>query len=500
MKTYTKPILMAVAMLSMIGCDKSDADGRFNDNPRSEIGTPQEGSLVTAKQVKWNFDNADDWVNASQDENANISQTSLESNTQAEDGKVVKIYTEANTQQRKKLKTKKQYGAGLYTWRTYISDLGATERVSIGSWLWNSDKHELDFEVGSGTAKERETLGVTDDEVIAYITCQDNPFVQQKVKIKKNTWHTFKIDLQLVDNKYFATWIIDDVKCAAQQLTYGQEHPFYIFCSTENLKFIGDNWPYQENYGLWDYVTYTPYSYSIAPVEPSTQTNPIDETPEPDKGEAKRWDFNTFPNDWGKWTNVGADGSAFSKLDNGKLILTTNSYCNVSKAYYKPQVGYGKYTCSIRLPEVNESAKIQMGMILYFYTDTPKTIERLFQMVARYGKDEDRTRLGAKQGEMLLFIASAEPGLSSYKQVLQPNKDYKFTIELKKAGNKYVAVYYLDDKPIQTLKTNFGEDDFKFELGISAESNRGDWLPGNQLKDPTKKYNATFNFIEYTAY
>ena len=52
MKTYTKPILMAVAMLSMIGCDKSDADGRFSDNPRSEIGTPQEGSLVTAKQVE----------------------------------------------------------------------------------------------------------------------------------------------------------------------------------------------------------------------------------------------------------------------------------------------------------------------------------------------------------------------------------------------------------------------------------------------------------------
>ena len=87
--------------------------------------------------------------------------------------------------------------------------------------------------------------------------------------------------MQLIGDKYFATWIIDEVKCAAQQLNYGQEHPFHIFCSTENLKFIGDNWPYQENYGLWDYVTYTPYSYSIAPVEPSTQTNPIDETLNP---------------------------------------------------------------------------------------------------------------------------------------------------------------------------------------------------------------------------
>ena len=119
-------------------------------------------------------------------------------------------------------------------------------------------------------------MAAADDEVIAYITSQDNPFVQQKVKIKKNTWHTFKIDLQLVGDKYFATWLIDDVKCAAQQLNYGQEHPFHIFCSTENLKFIGDNWPYQDHYGLWDYVSYTPYPYAITPVEPTTQINPID--------------------------------------------------------------------------------------------------------------------------------------------------------------------------------------------------------------------------------
>ena len=33
--------------------------------------------------------------------------TSVESNTQAEDGKVVKIFTKAGTKERKKLKTKK---------------------------------------------------------------------------------------------------------------------------------------------------------------------------------------------------------------------------------------------------------------------------------------------------------------------------------------------------------------------------------------------------------
>ncbi len=29
----------------------------------------------------------------------------------------------------------------------------------------------------------------------------------------------------------------------------------------ENLEFIGDAWPHKNNYGLWDYVSYTPYSF-----------------------------------------------------------------------------------------------------------------------------------------------------------------------------------------------------------------------------------------------
>ena len=108
MKTYTKPILMAAAIFSTItSCSKSDVDGRFSDNPKSEIGTPQAGTPNTAKQIKWNFDNTNDWNNASQGVNADISQTSVESNTDAEDGKVVKIFTKSATKERKKLKSKK---------------------------------------------------------------------------------------------------------------------------------------------------------------------------------------------------------------------------------------------------------------------------------------------------------------------------------------------------------------------------------------------------------
>ena len=492
MKNYTKPILIVAAILGIIGCSKSDTDGRFSDNPKSEIGTPQNGTINTANQLKWNFDNTDDWVNASQGENANISQTSVENNTDAEDGKVLKIYTEANTQQRKKLKTKKQYGAGLYTWRTYISDLGATERVSIGSWLWNSDKHELDFEVGSGTAEDRDALGVADDEVIAYITSQDNPALHQKVKIKKNAWHTFRIDLKLAGGKYFATWLIDNVKCATQQLNYGQEHPFYIFCSTENLKFVGDSWPYKNNYGLWDYVTYTPYPYSMEPTEPQNQLNPPDPEPEPDAGETKVWTFNDFPNDWGKWARANVEVN--NKIENGKLVLTTSPNCDVSKIFNKTQAGYGKYTCSIRLPEVNKSAKIQLGMT--FYNESP---ERFFIMMARYGDEAERKRLGAKTGELLLFVQSVSPAIEQYVAVLKPNKDYKFTIDLKKVGNNYGVEFSLDQNVVKSLAVaNFGEDKMKFEWSVSAECNRGSWLPGETLE--AGEYSATFNFIEYTAY
>ncbi|MDO4879690.1 MAG: toxin-antitoxin system protein [Capnocytophaga sp.] len=497
MKTYTKTIFFTASLLSCIGCSKTERDGRFSDNPLSQIESIAEGSLNNEQQIKWNFTNTDNWISANQGTQADNNLSSIVDNSDCEDGKALKIYTQANTQQRQKLKTKQQFGAGLYTWRTYISDLGEVERVSIGSWLWNSDKHELDFEVGSGTATERTALGLSSDEVIAYITSQDNPFIQQKVKIKKNAWHTFQINLQLVNGKYFATWSIDGVKYAAQQLQYGQDYPFHIFCSTENLKFIGDTWPYQNNYGLWDYVSYTPYSYSIAPIEPSTQTNPTDVAPEPDPGERKIWYFKEFPSDWNKWTNVGTDGVAFNKIEDDKLVLSVNDYCITSKIEYKSPVSYGKYTWSVRFPDVSEltkTTKFQIGGTLY--TTNDKKEAHAITMMAWYGTETERTRLGAKPNQLLLRLYSEIPGYEAFVAVLDPDKDYKLSIELKKVSNKYIIVYSLDNEVLKTLPTNYGEDTVKFLFISSAESNRN-WMPGEKLY---KKIDAKFNFIEYISY
>lgn len=490
-------ILSLVTVITTItySCDKLNKDERFTDDPKSWVTGVSQGELLTNEQSVWEFTSMNDWEVANHPGDL-IDNSSIIDNTDAKDGKVLKIFTDANSQQRKKVRTVRQFGSGIYTWRTYISDLGETERVSIGSWLWNDDKHELDFEVGSGTSKERETLGLASDEVIAYITSQDNPFVQQKVRIKKNTWHTFQIDLKLANGKYFATWIIDGTAYAKQQLNYGEEYPFHIFCSTENLKFIGDTWTYQQHYGLWDSVTYTPYSYSMKPILPANSAVPIDPAPEPDEGETIKWNFqdNMIPANWNVWTNVGGDGPAYYKVEDKQLQLTNDSYCTTSKLTYGTPVSYGKYTWTVSFPELTPSDKFMAGGTLY--TADEGNGYHTLTIVGWYGKDEERKRLGAKSNQLLLRIYSEVPGLDRNVTTLDPNVEYKLSIELKKVSNKYVIVYLLNNEVIQTVPTTYGADTVKFLFITSAESNRG-WMPGNDI---SQKYTAKFSSLEYTAY
>jgi hypothetical protein len=495
MKKYIINILVIVVCYMATACDKSNKDERFTDDPNSWVTTSPESEFLEDKTVKWDFANLDGWELANQG-NDDIDHTSIEDNADCEDLKALKIYTETNSQQRKKVRTTKQYGSGLYTWRTYISDLGEVERVSIGSWLWHDDQHELDFEVGSGTSEERAALQLAEEEVIAYSTCQAFPWVQQKVKIRKNTWHIFQIDLKLVNGKYFATWLIDGVSCAAQQLSFGEDYPFYIFCSTENLKFIGDTWPYKDNYGLWDYVVYTPYTYSMEPVTPSDPTNPVDPEPEPDEGETVTWSFDdgNMPGGWNVWTSVGGDGPGYYGVQDGYLNLSNDGYCITSKIEYATPVGFGKYSWNVRFPELAGAEKFMAGGTLY--TSNEENGYHTITITGWYGSDADRTRLGATGNQLLMRIYSEIPVVDKNVAVLAPNTDYKLSVELKKINDKYMIVWLLDDDVIQTVNTTYGPDTVKFLFIASAESDRG-WMPGENI---SQKYTAGFNYIEYTAY
>ena len=197
---------------------------------------------------RWDFDNLDGWIYEHQDDNP-------AKQCEVKDG-VLKIYTRAQSWDRKKMHTaERKYTSGRYTWRTYIPAMGEKDQASVGSWIYCDDHHELDFEVGYGTEEVRKQIGATEKEMVAYMTSQDFPYTSSPVAISTG-WHIFEIDLTLKDGKYYATWRIDNEVKQEVQLQFGSEIAFHIYCSVENLKFIGDRIPQQENYGLFDFVQY----------------------------------------------------------------------------------------------------------------------------------------------------------------------------------------------------------------------------------------------------
>lgn len=200
------------------------------------------------QKAKWNFNDLKGWVYCHQDDNP-------AQQCEIEKGKL-KIWTREGSADRKKMRTKdKIYTTGRYTWRTYISEMNLGDQTSIGSWLYCDDKHEIDFEVGPGNDRIRKQLEAEPDELVVYMTTQGNPYHTTPVTIKPG-WHIFEIDITSVDGKYKIEWMIDGKVRSTVQQTYGKEIAFYIYCSVENLKFLGNHPATRDNYGLFDYVKY----------------------------------------------------------------------------------------------------------------------------------------------------------------------------------------------------------------------------------------------------
>ena len=203
-------------------------------------------------ETVWNFDMLKDWShnNVSDDPGLVV----------IEDG-MLRISTEANTQQRKKAFSDAiDFKSGIYQWRVYVSDIGIGEKCSIGAFICKDDYHELDFEITAGKVSAREYYEAQDDEMLVYMTSQDNPWFQEVSKIKKNKWYLFEIDLSLIDDKYHVKWSIDNKVLAEVSLTYGEEETFRIYCSLENLNPFGDFLPLKKNYALFDYVKHITFA------------------------------------------------------------------------------------------------------------------------------------------------------------------------------------------------------------------------------------------------
>lgn len=209
----------------------------------------QQTPTAPPKRQVWNFNDLKGWTLHSQDKNPD-SQTSISNGC-------LKIFTKAGSADRKKAKTEaKIYTTGRYKWKTFIPKMEPGDRTSIGSWIYCDDQHEIDFEVGPGKADVRAKLGARPDDLVAYMTTQAHPFSSVPVLIKPG-WHTFEIDLTDVNGKYKVQWFIDGKLKHTIMQTFGPEFAFYIYCSVENLGFIGDHPSTRDYTGLFDKVEYT---------------------------------------------------------------------------------------------------------------------------------------------------------------------------------------------------------------------------------------------------
>jgi len=244
MKNITSKITPLIALL-LFSCTP---DSIIDENSNAQTNSDNLFSKPSrVSNTVWDFNDLSLWEDASLNGLANYS---------IENGSL-NIFTSPDTWERTKVKTISTYGEGTYTWKVYVPEMGVGDKASIGAFLYSNDTHEIDFEIGYGTQSKRTALNAQTDDLIVYMTSQGNPYHSEQVKIKREAWYTLTIDLKFnAKKRYVANWKINDVIKSTTELNYGKNTKFKIFCSVENLHFIGDHIPANQNYALFDSVEF----------------------------------------------------------------------------------------------------------------------------------------------------------------------------------------------------------------------------------------------------
>ena len=78
--------------------------------------------------------------------------------------------------------------------------------------------------------------------------------------MKRDAWHTLSIEIAHGGGgDYLIKWFVNGKQVKHLQTLFGNEIAFTVHCSVENLQFLGDHMPTQENYALFDYVDFVPF-------------------------------------------------------------------------------------------------------------------------------------------------------------------------------------------------------------------------------------------------
>ena len=208
------------------------------------------GCAEGVRKYLWEFNDLKEW----QDDSQNNSPRSY-----AIINGTLRISTRSQTRDRVKVRTTGCFGAGKYTWRIYVPAMGQGDQASIGAFLYKDDKHELDFEIGFGKASVRKQLKASNTDLVCYCTSQGYPYSSSQLLIESEAWHTLSIEVGYGKNgDYLIKWIVDSKQAKQLQTSFGDDITFTVHCSVENLSFIGDHIPTQENYAIFDYVEFVP--------------------------------------------------------------------------------------------------------------------------------------------------------------------------------------------------------------------------------------------------
>lgn len=239
-----KKILIVVFCLFLFSCTSNEDEIQIENISKPNTSKTTSNTSIISTTIKvWDFNDLIGWEDATQ---AGVPNYWIENGN-------LHILTNPNTWDRTKIKTTSTFTNGTYSWRVYVPEMGIGDMASIGAFIYNNDTHELDFEIGYGKQSERNLLNAQFDDVMVYMTSQSNPFISYKKLIKRNNWYDLSIDLKLnAKKKYYVTWRINNVIAGGEQLTYGTTYKFKMYCSVENLKFIGDHIPNSQNYALFD--------------------------------------------------------------------------------------------------------------------------------------------------------------------------------------------------------------------------------------------------------
>lgn len=462
MKRYLLPLILC-SVLSACCCSKSGENGPETDPEK----TPASFVKDDWASLRWDFDTADGWAYSHQDE-ATIEQWKIE------DG-VLRLSTRAGTRDRSKMHTLRgDFAEGLYTWRIFIPNIAPGEQVSVAGFIYKDDAHELDFEVGYGTAAAREKCGAAPGEMVACMTNQSFPYVSNYTPIATG-WHTFSISLLEQDGKYTARWIIDEEVKQVQELMFGPETQFRIMCSVENLTFIGDHIPEYNTTAGFDWVTFTGPAASAEVPDPSEPTDPAEKE--------TRWDFDNIDG-WYYYTHNPGQGKQYYSIDDGILSITTkgNTMDRNKLQTNSRNFGEGSYTWRLYVPEIEPHAQVSVGAFIY------KDDKHELDFEIGYGKSSARQSAGAGEGDLVACLTNqANPFNSTYVPI-KPGW-HTCTIRLDVVNARYSASWIIDGTTVKTLPVNFGPTT-RFLVACSVENLA--FMGDNQ---PTRDHTALFDWV-----